>query len=357
MRPNRNFGRTLAATAVMLGVLSAVSPQPASAVIKPGLSIKPGQKIVIKAPSPSVPGKGYFFGNLAPSDCRTSVARLGSSEYCDGYPVTIDATPELILSRNLQLNATLEWKPGTTVQNCQQIGNCGTNEMGVAIYTDPPNQDASPNHFNEASAESGEFFGSPDAPLNIAHSGAGICGKRYVDTPKLPANNVCPIEFVDVGNYTGVNPYTLTIELVDLSGSSPVDGSGDTPFDLSGEAAPPPVASAPAAAPAPFTTFLGSGAAGPELAPISSGAPRVDLPGLGSSAGFDGIGPAALPSSDLAQKIVNRGPKVLGAARPANALVLLLWLVLLPLGGLASFLIYVWRKRREEDSVGATVTT
>jgi len=346
----------VAAAALLATVVSGVPFTPAAdAVVKPGLSIKPGQKIVVKAPSPVFPaGKFDFFGGIHPSDCKLPAAQLGSSEFCDMYPVTIDASDELILSKNLQLNVTLEWAPGVTIQNCAADGNCGTNEMGVAIYTDPPQQGGTPpaDQATASSGASGNFYGSPDTPLTIAHNGAGICGKRFDTKFKLPANNVCRLEYVDVGNFSGNNPYTLTLELVDFSGSGPIDRSIEDSFDLSGEAAPPAVAStAPTSSgPSTFTTFLGVGV-GADTTPIGAGAPRVDLPGLGSSAGFDGIGPASLPSSDLAQKIVNRGPKVLGVAGPANGLALLLWLVLLPTTGITSFLFFLWRRRREDRDV------
>jgi hypothetical protein len=379
----RHMRRAAVAAFVVAGVLAGAPA--ATADTKPKLSIKPGQKIVIKAPSPAVPGKADLFGGLQPTDCDTTVADLGSSEFCDAYPVFIDASDDLILSGNLQLGVSLEWKKGTYLPNCPQIGNCGTNEMGLEIWKDPPEQAVGdrgavlvgdceipegqlpegdirqtytdvvcpyPDPSNKASASSTGLQGTPDTPIALGLPGVGICGKRMDDKVKLPANNVCHLLYVDVGNYNGSNPYTLTIELLDFSGLGPVDLSaeGDVPFqDLSGDTPPPPE---------PFS----GGASGSfsaivlpafDLPATGTGAPRVDLPGLGSSAGFDGIGLGALPDSDLARRIVERGPKALGAAGPASGLLLFLWLVALPLGGIGSFLFFVWRRRREEDQQAA----
>jgi hypothetical protein len=384
---SRRAVRSLAAVAFVAVGAAATAPSPAGAALKPGFTLKPGQKVVINAPSPPLQGKADLFGGLSPADCDTPVALLGSDEFCDSYPITIDASNALILSGNLQLNAVLEFAKGPAyVPNCPQIGNCGSNEMGVAIWQNPPGQhfpDRGPVGLGEcdpldanlppspvrdevmtnpdicgeptaaltnSAAESTGLQGTPDSPLSIAHIGAGICAPQLEPDPDnpVPADNVCKIEHVSVGNYTGDNPYKLTIELIDFSGGPPVDLSGEADIpvqDLSGDT-PPAVTSSP-------TGFSGSGTITfdvPALTPpASSGAPRVDLPGLGSSAGFDGIGAVDLGGGDLARRIVERGPKALGAAGPASGLLLLLWLVLLPLGGLGSFLFFVWRRRRAED--------
>jgi hypothetical protein len=309
------------------------------------------------------------------------VTRAGSSEICDSYPIEINAPDALIKSGNLQLNVTLEWKPGTKIANCPQIGNCGTNEMSLAIYQDPPRQTigepgpvgigecplidgnvpanpakdevmsnpdlcGTPAPLNTYTVGSRGVYGTPDTPLSVAHAGAGICATRYDDTLPVPKDGICRIEYVNLGNYSGSNPYTLTLELADFSGLGPIDRSAEdfVPEDLS--ASPSFTPSGPAVDAGGLPVF---GLPAFAVAPVGTGAPRVDLPGLGSSAGFDGIGPGRLGADDLAQKIVSRGPKVLAAAGPANGVLLFLWLVMLPLGGLASFLFFVWRRRREDD--------
>jgi len=342
-----------------LTVLTLPGAGPAEAFQKPTLKMKPGQTMVFKAPSPTLEGKVLVRAAASnPTRCRASVTARGSGEWCDSYPVEIDASDDLIKSGNLQLNATLAWTPGTTVQNCQGIGNCGTKEMGLALWQDPALQTfpTDPNTpVDTATSIQGGLAGRPDTPMVVSHIGAGICAKRTDAATTVPKSGICRIEYILAINYLGSNPYTLTIELRDNSGAGPVDLSAEDfgVFDESASAPPPAVSSTPSA-PITFPDALPT--AGPTLGftPIGTGAPRVDLPGLGSSAGFDGIGPAALPSSDLAQKIVNRGPKVLGAPGEASMLVLVLWLVLLPVGGLASFLFYVWRRRREDEVVPVT---
>ena len=389
---SRRAIRSLAAAAlVATGLVAAFGARPAAAELKKGYTLKPGQKLVIKSDSPLVQGKADLFGGLSPSDCDTPMVLLGSDEFCHSYPITIDASDEVIKSGNLQLNAVLEWAKGVYLPNCPQIGNCGTNEMGVEIWQNPPAQyfpDPGPvgigecdtidaqvpanpvkdelfadetfcgqptAALNTASASSTGFQGTPDTPLSIAHIAAGNCAEQLEPDPDnpVPANGICRIENVGVGNYTGNNPYTLTIELVDYSGTGPVDLSGDTfvPEDLSKV----PDAT-PSDAPSSVAPSQPQGFDVPTFAaPVGVGAPRVDLPGLGSSAGFDGIGPAALGTGDLARRIVDRGPRPLSAADPASGALLLLWLVLLPLSGLGSFLFFLWRRRREDDEPSSPV--
>ena len=353
---------------------------------RPKISLKPGERLVLDAPSPQLQGK--FFGPIGTSTsaCKTSVTRAGSSEMCDSYPVEINASNELIKTGGLQLNITLEWAKGVYFPNCPQIGNCGSNEMSLSVYQDPPKQyypdpgpiglgecalvDANvpanpakdeimsspdlcgtPPPLNTFTVGSRGLYGTPDTPLSVAHIGAGISADRFDDALPVPKDGICRIEYVNIGNYSGSNPYKLTIELADYSGASGlVDHSFDeyVPPDLSASAPDTP------AGPAASGGFGGAdslsfGVPGFGVAPVGVGAPRVDLPGLGGSAGFDGIGPGLLDTSDLAKRIVDRGPKPLGAAAPANGLLLFLWLVLLPLGGLCSFLFFVWRRRRDDD--------
>jgi hypothetical protein len=387
---SRKAIRSLAAVAfAATGLVAAVGAQPAGAALKPGYTLKPGQKVVIKSASPPLQGKADLFGGLSPADCDTPMALLGSDEFCHSYPITIDATDAQIKSGNLQLNAVLEWAKGVYVPNCPQIGNCGTNEMGVAIWQNPPGQHF-PNRgpvgvgecdpldaqlpagpvkdtlftdpqfcgppdspLTNSAAESTGFQGTPDTPLSIAHVGAGVCAEQLVPNPDLPVpkDGICRVENVSVANYLGDNPYTLTIELVDYSGAGPVDLSADTfvPEDLSNTPEVPSTPDTPAAPAAPDSFAVPAFSA-----PVGVGAPRVDLPGLGSSAGFDGIGPASLAGSDLARRIVDRGPKPLSAAGPASGALLVLWLVLLPVGGLGSFLFFLWRRRRADEEPGPT---
>jgi hypothetical protein len=392
MERMRIVRRVVAAAAFAASAVAlVVAPRPAAAVVKPAMTIRVGQVITLKAPSPTAPGEGYLFGGLQPSDCEISMSELGSSEFCDSYPITLDVPRDVIKQGNLQLNATLTWdnKAGVYVPNCPNIGNCGTNQMGMEVWGEIPPQKVGtrglvlvgdceipegqfpegpardtytenvcpyPDPTDEPFAGTRGFFQeeTADSPVTLAVTSAGICGERLVEDPEVvvPKDNVCPHMFVDVGNYVGQNPYTLSIELVDYSGSIPKDLSADddVPVDQSGDASAPPTADAPSSSTS--FTAIGSEISAPALdgALAGAGAPRVDLPGLGSSAGFDGIAGAPFGSADLAKQIVNRGPKQLGAAPPANGLLLAVWLVLLPLGGILSFLFFLWRRRREEDA-------
>lgn len=320
--------RAARATLVAALIASAVVAfgGPARADLRPGFTLKPGDKITKTYPAPPPWPEGFRNNNNTPSSCN-------SRPTCDHYPLTLDIPKSSLGTHSYLLTVTVAWDPGTVpAQTIPATGTQQQNSMSVFLWSNPPKLDSAGNPTFDASDNG--LAGSDPAVL----------------TEPAPATTQLDLT---VQTFTGAGyTYTLTLDFQDLTAAPIADLSVDQPpVDYSAPTAIP-IAALPTAAAYPISPV------GPYSAPAVLPAAPVTKPldllpvtadALDSLKVVDDGPQLGVAPAQNASAIRRQGPP---AAHSASTLAMLFWLVVVPLAVIAGA--GGWLQRRRAARFTAT---
>lgn len=302
--------RTISRTSAALAAVAAASAALLTLVVPPAHAL-PQQRITLSEGEIKEVSYGPIPGNNPANDLHTP-EQCNTSAYCDTIPVTILRPADFDETQDYFVQFQLTWDSQKVPDALEPSGERAVNDLDMFLYNDPivPN--------------AGE---DQDGVISSGASG----GEPEIAYLSIPNGNYSVVVVNFVGANTG---YTLKLTWVSEAITTPFESvaPGYTP--------PPPTESgSPPSVERPSTgTFDAAPLAAPslEVAPIE--------PDTSFDSGFDDTG-----SSDVlaAPPNVDFKPASISKPRPPSGVALVLWMLVLPLAGVA--LGGAWLSRRSAN--------
>lgn len=298
---SRLSGALAVVVALAAALLTFVVP-PAGALAQQRITLSEGE---IKEAS-----FGPIAGNNPANDLHTP-EQCNTSAYCDTIPVTIVRPADFDDSQDYFVQFQLTWDTRKVPDPAEPSGEYTTNDMDMFIYNDPIVPNA-----------------GPDQDGVISSSASG--GEPEIAYLSLPNGNYSIVVVNFVGANTG---YTLKLTWV--------SEAIDTPFEsLAPGYTPPPAESGPPPVTAPPSTGTFDA---PPLA-----APSLDIAPIEADTSFaSGFDDSSASDVLAAPPNVDFQPASVSKPRPPSGLALVLWMLVVPLTGVA--LGGAWLSRRSAN--------
>lgn len=289
----RASGVLAVVTATAAAMLTFVVP-PAGALAQQRITLREGE--IKEVTYPGIPGNNPANDLHDPATCNVSA-------YCDTIPITFVRPPDFDDTQDYFVQFKMSWESEKVPDALEPSGERAVNDMDMFIYNDPVQEDAGPDQ--DGVIAMGATGGEPEIAYLFA-----------------PEGNYSLV----VVNFVGVNTaYTIKLTWVSESITTPFESLAPTvsPNRPGG-------VSEPAAQPTPAPP-LGADFEAPSLP-----APVLEQSPLEPDAAFDeGFGPSALEDTLAAPPSIDFEPARVVDPDPPPGFVLVLWLLVLPLAGVA----------------------